>query len=70
MADSDYGQVRTAINALPARQKQVVVMRFYEDMSPAEIGQALGITTNAVSVALSHAIRRIGALLERDEPDV
>ncbi len=49
---------------LPRRQKEVVVLRYYLDMSEAEIAQALGISQGAVK---SHASRAIRALANTTE---
>jgi RNA polymerase sigma factor (sigma-70 family) len=45
-----------AIAALPARQKEVVVLRYYEDLRVAEIATALGISPAAVSTSLARAL--------------
>ena len=54
--DSALGR---AVRDLPRRQKEVVVLRYYLDMSEAEIAQALGISQGAVK---SHASRALRAL--------
>ena len=46
--------VLAALNALPAKQREVVVLRYYADMSEAQIAAAMGITRGAVK---SHAAR-------------
>jgi RNA polymerase sigma factor (sigma-70 family) len=45
-----------AIAALPARQKEVVVLRYYEDLRVAEIATVLGISPAAVSTSLARAL--------------
>jgi RNA polymerase sigma factor (sigma-70 family) len=45
-----------AIAALPTRQKEVVVLRFYEELRVAEIAAALGISAAAVSTSLARAL--------------
>ncbi len=50
-----------AVLQLPQRQKEVVVLRYYLDMSEAEIAETLGIGTGSVK---SHASRAIRALAE------
>ena len=45
-----------AIAALPTRQKEVVVLRYYEDLRVAEIAATLGITAAAVSTSLARAL--------------
>ena len=41
---------------LPRRERQILVMRFYGDMTQAQIGQRLGISQMQVSRLLSHAL--------------
>ena len=48
-----------AINRLPMRQRQVVVLRYYVDWSIAEIAEALGITRGAASSSLDRALKSL-----------
>ena len=61
----------TAVQSLPARQRAVVVLRYYEDLSEAEIAEALGCSRGTVksqaSAALT-ALRRTAPDLVREEP--
>ena len=41
---------------LPSREQQILVMRFYGDMTQAQIGQKLGISQMQVSRLLAHAL--------------
>ena len=41
---------------LPRRERQILVMRFYGDMTQAQIGQQLGISQMHVSRLISHAL--------------
>jgi RNA polymerase sigma-70 factor (sigma-E family) len=51
-----------AIATLPRRQRTVVVLRYYEDLSEAEIAVALGISAGTVKSSASRAL----ATLRRD----
>lgn len=48
-----------ALRALPARQREVLVLRYYSDLSEAQIAQALEISPGAVK---THAHRGLAAL--------
>ncbi|MBL9135464.1 MAG: RNA polymerase sigma factor [Verrucomicrobiales bacterium] len=56
---------RTAIAALPEAHQQVILLRFYEDASLAEIAAALGIALGTVKSRLHHALEKL-----RREPSV
>ena len=49
----------TALGALPLRQRQVVVLRYYADLSETQIADALGIAAGSVK---SHATRALDSL--------
>lgn len=53
--------VVAALQGLPTRQREVVVLRFYADLSEAEIAKAMGITRGTVK---SHTARGVSALRE------
>lgn len=53
------GRVLDALRELPTRQREVLVLRYYLDLSEAEIADALGISRGAVK---SHASRGATAL--------
>ena len=52
-------QVLDALAALPRRQREVIALRYYLDLSEAQIAEALGISNGAVK---SHASRAADAL--------
>lgn len=51
------------VNALPPRQRAVVVLRYYEDLSEAEIARVLGCAPGTVKSQASDALRRLRATL-------
>jgi RNA polymerase sigma factor (sigma-70 family) len=51
--------VVSALRLLPDRQREAVVLRYYGDLSEADIAQAMGISRGAVK---SHTARAIAAL--------
>ncbi|MGH8866804.1 MAG: SigE family RNA polymerase sigma factor [Actinomycetes bacterium] len=52
-------QVAAALRTLPTRQREVLVLRYYADLSEADIAEAMGISRGAVK---SHASRGMAAL--------
>jgi RNA polymerase sigma factor (sigma-70 family) len=59
LAGVQGSSVLTALAALPCRQREVVILRYYSDLSEAEIAAVLGISRGAVK---SHAARAKGSL--------
>jgi len=55
----ERAEVMTALRALPTRQREVLVLRYYADLSEAQIAETMGISSGAVK---SHASRGIAAL--------
>jgi len=63
--------VRAALRTLPRRQRTCVVMRFYDDMTVADIAATLGLSDGAVKRYLSDGIHHLNATLgTKAEPDV
>jgi len=61
MALLERSAVIAALHRLPARQREVLVLRYYADFSEAQIASALGISRGTVK---SHAARAMTALRE------
>jgi RNA polymerase sigma factor (sigma-70 family) len=57
--------VEEAVKELPARQKQVFLMRRSEDLSFREIGEVLDITENNAKVLFFYGLKRIRAALKK-----
>ena len=55
--------VLAALNALSPRQRQVIVLRYYADLSEAQIAGALGVTTGSVKVHATRALDSLRAAL-------
>ena len=58
----DQAEVLEALNGLPRRQRDCIVLRFYSEMSEREIGDILGISPNSVK---THCQRGMSALADR-----
>jgi RNA polymerase sigma-B factor len=67
----DIMSVATHWDELPARERQILLMRFYGDLTQAEIGKQLGISQMHVSRLLSRALRYLRQrLLDTEQRDV
>jgi RNA polymerase sigma-70 factor (sigma-E family) len=58
--------VVTALRTLPARQREALVLRFYGDLSEAQIAAAMGISKGAVKSHTARAMTALRGVLERD----
>jgi len=54
-----------AIARLPPRQRAMVVLRYYEDMSEVQTAEALGVSVGTVKSAVSRALGKL-----RDDPEL
>ena len=59
-------EVLAALDRLSTRQREVLVLRYYGDLSEAEIASTLGISTGAVKSHASRGITALRAALEED----
>lgn len=62
LVDERRDRVLDAMRELPGRQREVLALRYYLDLSEAEIAETLGISRGAVK---SHASRGVAALREQ-----
>ena len=60
--------MRRAIDRLPERMRAAVVLRYYEDMTEAEVAEVLGVSLGTVKSTVSRAVAklRIDAELQAD----
>jgi RNA polymerase sigma-70 factor (sigma-E family) len=56
--------VTSALRALPERQREAIVLRYYGDFSEADIAKAMGISKGAVKSHTARAIAALKSLLE------
>lgn len=54
-----------AITKLPARQRAMVVLRYYEDLSEAQTAEVLGVSIGTVKSAVSRALGKL-----REDPEL
>lgn len=58
--------VIAALRTLPPRQREALVLRFYADMSEAQIADAMRISRGAVKSHTARAMQALRTVLERD----
>ena len=56
-------EVLAAIENLPEDYREVLIMRYVDDLTPKEIGEILGISANNVSVKINRALKALKALI-------
>lgn len=66
--ESDQGELRKlvaeAVASLPAQQKQVFILRFYEELSYEEIAEVMHRSMGAMKANYFHAMKKIGEYLK------
>ncbi len=62
-AAESHARVRRTVERLPARYREPIVLRYFEEMSVPQISDVLQISTGAVEVRLSRARRRLKQML-------
>jgi RNA polymerase sigma-70 factor (sigma-E family) len=60
----DHDQVVRALHQLPPRMRAVLVLRFFDDMSEADVAKALRCSTGTVKSQTSRGLARLRQLLE------
>ena len=60
----EHQQVLAGIRALPDRQREALVLRFYLDLSEEETARAMGVSRGAVKSATSRAVAALGRKLK------
>jgi RNA polymerase sigma-70 factor (sigma-E family) len=68
LAGQDHHRLREVLAALPTRQRQVLVLRYWLDLDQNEIAGTLGIAVGTVKATTSHALANLRkAWPEREE---
>lgn len=65
----EHEMVLRALRGLPVRQREVLVLRYWQDASEAEIARTLGVSTGAVKTHAHRALAAVRAALA-DVPEV
>jgi RNA polymerase sigma-70 factor (sigma-E family) len=64
----DQAEFRWALARLPARQRAVLVLRYWSDLPVAEVADILGCTEGTVTSTASRAAARLAEILTRAKP--
>ena len=68
-ADEDETALTLAVMNLPQKEREAVLLYYYQDMNVSEIAKALGVTQPTVSYRLKRAREKLRQELEgREEP--
>jgi RNA polymerase sigma factor (sigma-70 family) len=62
----EYPAVISALRALPARQREVLVLRYYANLSETQIAQVMGISRSAVKRHSARAAAALAAPLDSE----
>ena len=60
--------LRQAIDRLPQRMRAAVMLRYYEDMTEAEVAEVLGVSVGTVKSTVSRAVAKLRIDIEL-QPD-
>lgn len=66
IAQLERSAVVTALRTLPARQREALVLRYYGDLSEAQIASTMGISRGAVKSHAARGMSSLRAVLERE----
>jgi RNA polymerase sigma-70 factor, ECF subfamily len=66
----DRDQLRRALRALPANHREVLVLRFYDDLDVSEICGVLGCSREVLAVRLHRALRALRLAIAKESADV
>jgi RNA polymerase sigma-70 factor (ECF subfamily) len=65
----DKQRINRAVESLPPREKEVFMLRHFQDLSMKEIGEAMGIAEGSVKAHLFHALEKLRKALEEHDHD-
>ena len=67
MLSVEHRAVVTALGSLPRRQREVLVLRYFAEMSEAEIAAAVGVSRGTVKSTAARGVRALGERLRTEE---
>lgn len=58
-AGEQHDQLHMALNELSAKDREIIILRFFDELSSAEVAEILGVSTRNVYVRLHRALKRL-----------
>ena len=68
--NQEFDEVMVAMRQLPARDQELLRLRYHEDLSHAEIGEILNKSARTIAVALHRALKRLRKQLSQSQQAV
>ncbi len=60
----EYTKIMSVINKLPSNHRDLIIMRYVDELSPKEIAHVVQESENAVSVRLNRSIKKLRDLIK------
>ena len=64
VAGDEHRRVMAALRTLPVRQREAIVLRFYEELSEAETAAAMGVSAGSVKTHVHRGLAALAQVLE------
>lgn len=65
----DASLLKSTMKKIPAQYREVIVLRYVDELTPEEISKITGETANAVSVRLHRALATVRKVISQNYPD-
>jgi len=62
----EHRQVLDALRRLPRRQREALILRYYEDLPPADVARSMNVTPGTVKSTTSRALAELARMLRED----
>ncbi|KNX36016.1 RNA polymerase subunit sigma-24 [Luteipulveratus halotolerans] len=66
MLSEEHREVLAAVNQLPERQREVLILRFWSGLSETEIAETMGVSNGTVKSQASRAMKTLQQILEAE----
>jgi RNA polymerase sigma-70 factor (ECF subfamily) len=66
----DQRQVQHALAELPERQREAIVLQYYQELSNRDAAEVMGVSVEALESLLSRARRQLRSILGRDKDEM